>query len=72
MMGLPGPALFRELLLAVGLVFAIEGIALAGFTDRLKKRLADVAKADSGRLRNVGLGAAAFGVALVWAARMMA
>jgi len=56
----------------MGLVFALEGILLAGLTDSMKKRLLDMAKADSGKLRTMGLVSAAFGVALVWAAKMLA
>ena len=62
----------REVVLAMGLVFALEGILLAGLTDSMKKRLLDMAKADSGKLRTMGLVSAAFGVALVWAAKMLA
>jgi len=62
----------REVVLAIGLVFALEGILLAGLTDTMKKRVADMTKVDNGRLRNMGLAAAAFGVALVWAAKMLA
>ena len=64
--------MIREALLAIGLLFALEGILLAGMTDKVKRRMAEIARADSGMLRNIGLGAAAFGVALVWAARMLA
>lgn len=62
----------RDVLLAIGLVFAFEGILLAGLTDALKKRWLAMAKVDDSRLRTGGLLAAAFGVALVWAAKMMA
>ena len=62
----------REVVLALGLVFALEGILLAGLTEPMKKRLLDMAKADSGRLRTMGVVSAAFGVALVWAAKMLA
>ncbi len=62
----------RDVLLAAGLVFAFEGILLAGLTDALKKRWLAMAKANDSRLRTAGLVAAAFGVALVWAAKMMA
>ena len=65
-------AVMREALLAIGLLFALEGILLAGMTDNVKRRMAELARADSAMLRNIGLGAAAFGVALVWAARMLA
>jgi hypothetical protein len=56
---------------AIGLVFAIEGLLLAGFTDAMRKRMAEVARMDARRLRWFGLGAAAVGVLIVWAARTL-
>jgi uncharacterized protein YjeT (DUF2065 family) len=61
----------RDFGAALGLVFAIEGLLLAAFTDAMRKRLANVARQDAMRLRWLGLGAAAFGVGLVWAARSL-
>ena len=59
----------RDFGAAIGLVFAIEGLLLAGFTDTMRSRMAEVARLDPKRLRWLGLGAAAFGVLVVWAAR---
>jgi uncharacterized protein YjeT (DUF2065 family) len=59
----------RDFFGAVGLVFAIEGLLLAGFTEAMRKRMAEVARQNPGRLRGVGLGAAIVGVAIVWLAR---
>ena len=59
----------RDFGAAIGLVFAIEGLLLAGFTDTMRSRMAEVARLDPKRLRWFGLGAAAFGVLLVWVAR---
>ena len=59
----------RDFFGAVGLVFAIEGLLLAGFTEAMRKRMAEVARQNPGRLRGVGLGAAIIGVAIVWLAR---
>ena len=61
----------RDFGAALGLVFAIEGLLLAAFTDAMRQRMAEVARLDSKRLRWFGLGAAAFGVAVVWAARAL-
>jgi uncharacterized protein YjeT (DUF2065 family) len=61
----------RDFGAAIGLVFAIEGLLLAGFTEPMRKRMAEVARQNPGRLRGVGLGAAVFGVAIVWVARTM-
>lgn len=61
----------RDFCAAIGLVFAIEGLLLAGFTDVMRKRMAEVARQKSGRLRGAGLGAAVLGVAIVWVARTL-
>ena len=62
----------RDFGAAIGLVFAIEGLLLAGFTDAMRRRMAEIARLDANRLRGVGLGAAVIGVLLVWAARSFA
>jgi uncharacterized protein YjeT (DUF2065 family) len=62
----------RDFGAAIGLVFAIEGLLLAGFTDAMRKRMAEVARLEPRRLRWFGLGAAAVGVLIVWAARTLA
>ena len=54
---------------ALGLMLAIEGLAMAAFTDTMRKRMAEVSQVEARRLRWVGVGAAAFGVVVVWAAR---
>jgi len=61
----------RDFAAALGLVFAIEGLLLAGFTEAMRKRMAAAAREDPRKLRWLGLGAAALGVAIVWAARRM-
>jgi uncharacterized protein YjeT (DUF2065 family) len=61
----------RDFGAALGLVFAIEGLLLAAFTDTMRQRMAEVARLEPKRLRWFGLGAAAFGVALVWVARTL-
>lgn len=59
----------RDFVAAIGLVLAIEGLLLAGFTETMRKRMVEVARQKPGRLRGVGLGAAIVGVAVVWVAR---
>ncbi len=61
----------RDLGAAIGLVFAIEGMLMAGFTEGMRKRMAAAAREDPMRLRGVGLGAAVVGVAIVWASRSL-
>jgi uncharacterized protein YjeT (DUF2065 family) len=59
----------RDFSAAIGLVFAIEGMLLAGFPDTMRNRMAQAAKEKSSRLRLFGIAAAVVGVAIVWAAR---
>lgn len=61
----------RDFGAAIGLVFAIEGLLMAGFADVMKKRMAEVARLEPARLRGIGLGAAVLGVVIVWAARAL-
>jgi uncharacterized protein len=56
---------------AIGLVFAIEGLLMAGFTDQMRKRMAAAAQEEPAKLRAVGLGAALVGVGIVWASRSL-
>jgi len=57
----------RDFGAAIGRVFAIEGLLMAGFTESMRKRMAAAAREDPHKLRGVGLGAALVGVAIVWA-----
>ncbi len=59
----------RDFGAALGLLFAIEGLLMAAFTDPMRRRMAEVARLESRRLRWFGLGAATFGVLFVWFAR---
>jgi uncharacterized protein YjeT (DUF2065 family) len=59
----------RDFSAAIGLVFAIEGLLLAGFTETMQNRMAQAAREKTARLRLFGIAAAVFGVAIVWAAR---
>ncbi|HTR13173.1 MAG TPA: DUF2065 domain-containing protein [Roseiarcus sp.] len=61
----------RDFGAAIGLVFAIEGLLMAGFTDAMRRRMAAAAREDPGKLRGVGLGAAVVGVAIVWVSRAL-
>ena len=61
----------RDFVVALGLVFAIEGLLMAGFAEPMRKRMAAVAREDPNKLRGIGLGAALLGVAIVWASRSL-
>jgi uncharacterized protein YjeT (DUF2065 family) len=57
------------LLLGLGLVLVIEGLALALAPSRIEQVLAFLASQPPDRLRLIGLAAIATGVLLVWIAR---
>lgn len=59
----------RELVAALGLALAIEGILFASFPDAMKRAMMDAAASPRDRMRIVGIGSAAIGVVVVWAAR---
>jgi uncharacterized protein YjeT (DUF2065 family) len=50
-------------------MLAIEGLAMAAFTEPMQRRMAEMSRLEGRRLRWVGVGAAALGVLVVWAAR---
>lgn len=59
----------RDFSVAIGLVLAIEGLLMAGFTNSMRTRMAIAAREDPGKLRGTGLGAAFLGAAIVRASR---
>lgn len=58
-------------LLAIGLVCAVEGLALALAPSRMEDLLARFAAIPHDQRRLMGLGALALGVVLVWLARRL-
>ncbi|HXF88928.1 MAG TPA: DUF2065 domain-containing protein [Xanthobacteraceae bacterium] len=58
-----------EFLVALGLVFAIEGLVFAAFPAAMKRAMAQVINAPDGLLRVVGIASAAIGVILIWLVR---
>jgi uncharacterized protein YjeT (DUF2065 family) len=58
-----------DLLVAIGLVFAIEGILFAAFPAIVKRAMAHVMETSDGTLRWVGIVSAVGGVALIWLVR---
>lgn len=59
-------------LLGIGMVFVIEGLALALAPNRMERLLEAYAAMSRDRRRLLGLAAMAFGVAIVWLARHFA
>jgi uncharacterized protein YjeT (DUF2065 family) len=58
-----------DLVAAIGLIFAIEGIVFAAFPVSAKRAIAAALDIPDGRLRIAGLAAAIVGVAIVWVVR---
>jgi uncharacterized protein YjeT (DUF2065 family) len=58
-----------DFIAALGLLFAIEGIALAAFPGGLKRSMMAVLDTPDGQLRIIGLVSAIIGVLIVWLAR---
>ena len=58
-----------DLVVAIGLIFAIEGIIFAAFPLRAKRAMAATLDIPDTRLRIAGLAAAIIGVAIVWLVR---
>jgi hypothetical protein len=58
-----------EIILALGLVLAVEGLVLALAPRRIEDALRMIAALGVDQRRMIGLGALAFGVLLVWLVR---
>jgi uncharacterized protein len=58
-----------DLIVALGLALAIEGILFAAFPDAVKRAMQDAAQTPSDRMRIVGIGSAVIGVVIVWVVR---
>lgn len=59
----------QDLITAVGLAIAIEGMIYALFPDQMKRMLLQVMEQPTAILRTAGLTAAAVGVIVVWLVR---
>jgi uncharacterized protein len=58
-----------DFMVAIGLVFAIEGIVFAAFPATAKRAMASVLETPENALRLVGILSALLGVVLVWLVR---
>jgi uncharacterized protein YjeT (DUF2065 family) len=56
----------KDFFVALGLVFAIEGLVFAAFPAHLKRAMVSVMNTPDQWLRIVGLGSAVVGVFLIW------
>jgi len=58
-----------DFLVALGLVFVIEGLVFAAFPASAKKAMLSVTETPDTPLRLIGIGSAIFGLVLVWLIR---
>jgi len=58
-----------DLLAALGLLFALEGLVLAAFPVATKQAIANLLETPESTLRIVGIVSAAFGLLVVWLVR---
>lgn len=58
-----------DFLVAIGLVFAIEGILFAAFPASVKRAMFHVTDMPDGPLRIVGIASAVVGVIVIWLVR---
>ena len=58
-----------DFLVALGLVFAIEGILFAAFPTLTKRALSQIMDTPDNMLRGLGIASAALGVVIVWLVR---
>ena len=59
----------RDFVVALGLVFAIEGLVFAAFPAHLKRAMESVMQTPDQALRAVGIVSAVLGVLMIWIVR---
>jgi uncharacterized protein YjeT (DUF2065 family) len=60
-----------DLVAALGLALAIEGLLCAAFPDAVRRAMLEAAESPSERMRFVGVASALAGLLLVWLARQI-
>jgi uncharacterized protein len=60
-----------DLVAALGLALAVEGLLFAAFPDAVKRAMIEAAQSQSDRMRFVGILSAVIGVVIVWVARKL-
>ena len=60
-----------DLVAALGLALAVEGLLCASFPDNVRRAMYEAAPTPRDRMRIVGIISAVLGVVIVWAARQV-
>ena len=58
-----------EFIVALGLVFVIEGLVFAAFPGAAKRAIVAVTESPEGMLRIIGIASAVLGLLIIWAVR---
>ena len=58
-----------DLIAALGLALAVEGILFAAFPDGMRRAMFEAAHSPSDRMRLVGILSAIVGIGIIWAVR---
>jgi uncharacterized protein YjeT (DUF2065 family) len=58
-----------DLIAALGLALAVEGILFAAFPDGMRRAMYEAAHSPSDRMRIVGIVSALFGLGIIWLVR---
>jgi len=61
--------IMSDLIVAIGLVFVIEGVLYAAFPNAMRKMVQDITKLPDTNIRTIGIFALVIGVIIVWAVR---
>ena len=60
-----------DLVAALGLALAVEGLLFAAFPDAVRRTMIEAAQSPRERMRLVGIASAVLGVLIVWFARRL-
>jgi uncharacterized protein YjeT (DUF2065 family) len=65
-----GEGAIKDVVFAIGLLLAFEGLLFAAFPSVMRRAMEEAAQMSEQVMRLVGVGSAIFGIALLWAVRM--
>jgi uncharacterized protein YjeT (DUF2065 family) len=60
-----------DLIAALGLALAVEGLLFAAFPEAVRRAMMEAAQTPGERMRYVGIASAVLGVVIVWVARKL-
>lgn len=66
-----GEAAIKDVVFAVGLLLAFEGLLFAAFPTLMRKAMRDASEMPEALMRMVGVGSAVLGIGLLWLVRSL-